>query len=630
MAASTVVEPSLQSFASDAPALAAPRQISPMPQPQSTLPADLQPRPPQSLKSARFAMPAGFDAPPLTGAAALEDERRERERLRADDNASAAPADAAYSLNPAASAMAALRGAPPDLAVSKPADAPTTTALPVDPPHGPIKNTLAAMQIDEPSTNPPSTTTSDDKAPSGASTASTLNNSSVTSQTTASSTNPPPDEISLQSAPSPDRSPSDDVTRTPITAPAASSPVVSRSSTSSSKKHKCPYCETEFTRHHNLKSHLLTHSQEKPYECSTCQAKFRRLHDLKRHTKLHTGERPHTCSKCGRRFARGDALARHNKGPGGCANGRRGSFGDEDGDGNGDDSMDGVVYNDGHRSDSRDEDDVPSRKRRRSEPGAGERRSSLHLAPSSGNGVYRMSSSTYPGTADTANMSRNYSTGSTMMNSPHDASHYPATTAASSYSSQFNGNQTVYGRGNITDSPRHLSPEADSARFAASDPAAFRGRSSSLTSHMQQQQQQYPRPAGRGTPPIPLPPLNHSGPQLPSLDRLTSDSRHNPFASGSPAGVKASLPPYASLPVPDNASTSSGGQRSSSGSMREILSKGSAQPEQAELIEYVRSLEAKVSRLETEVSLLRGPQQPAPSQAQAPQQSQPPPPPPSR
>ncbi|KAI1001683.1 hypothetical protein K3495_g6518 [Podosphaera aphanis] len=101
---------------------------------------------------------------------------------------------------------------------------------------------------------------------------------------------------------------------------------------SAQKKHECPYCETAFTRYHNLKSHLLTHSQEKPYVCQTCSMRFRRLHDLKRHTKLHTGERPHVCLKCNRKFARSDALARHIKGQGGCA-GRRssiGSFGADD------------------------------------------------------------------------------------------------------------------------------------------------------------------------------------------------------------------------------------------------------------------------------------------------------------
>ncbi|KAJ5675789.1 hypothetical protein N7462_008686 [Penicillium macrosclerotiorum] len=128
----------------------------------------------------------------------------------------------------------------------------------------------------------------------------------------------------------------------------------------SAKKHRCPYCATEFTRQHNLKSHLLTHSQEKPFVCQTCQSRFRRLHDLKRHTKLHTGERPHICPKCGRRFARGDALARHNKGQGGCA-GRRasmGSFAPEDDYPDGqhpDDTMDGLVYAEPERMDEEDE-----------------------------------------------------------------------------------------------------------------------------------------------------------------------------------------------------------------------------------------------------------------------------------
>lgn len=86
------------------------------------------------------------------------------------------------------------------------------------------------------------------------------------------------------------------------------------------KKYECPDCPQKFTRQHNLKSHLLIHSQqEKKFTCEMCSSKFRRIHDLKRHLKLHTGERPYLCKKCGRRFARGDALVRHTKASVACS-----------------------------------------------------------------------------------------------------------------------------------------------------------------------------------------------------------------------------------------------------------------------------------------------------------------------
>ncbi|ODQ63604.1 hypothetical protein NADFUDRAFT_47967 [Nadsonia fulvescens var. elongata DSM 6958] len=108
--------------------------------------------------------------------------------------------------------------------------------------------------------------------------------------------------------------------KSPSNFPICSSPVTSPVGVASnSNKHACPICSQSFTRQHNLKSHLLTHSHEKPYTCDTCSSKFRRLHDLKRHLKLHSGERPFGCEKCGRRFARSDALVRHTKGAGNCS-----------------------------------------------------------------------------------------------------------------------------------------------------------------------------------------------------------------------------------------------------------------------------------------------------------------------
>ncbi|KAK9723030.1 hypothetical protein K7432_002238 [Basidiobolus ranarum] len=88
------------------------------------------------------------------------------------------------------------------------------------------------------------------------------------------------------------------------------------------KPYACNQCDQSFSRHHNLKSHYLTHTQERQYQCTICHHYFRRQHDLRRHIKLHTGERPHECEFCGRSFARLDALNRHRKAENGnsCSN----------------------------------------------------------------------------------------------------------------------------------------------------------------------------------------------------------------------------------------------------------------------------------------------------------------------
>ena len=61
--------------------------------------------------------------------------------------------------------------------------------------------------------------------------------------------------------------------------------------TSVSEDLKCPHCSHQFARHHNLKTHLLTHSDSERtvHRCSDCTYRFRRLQDLKRHSKFHTG-----------------------------------------------------------------------------------------------------------------------------------------------------------------------------------------------------------------------------------------------------------------------------------------------------------------------------------------------------
>ncbi|KAJ5825794.1 hypothetical protein N7474_002932 [Penicillium riverlandense] len=295
------------------------------------------------------------------------------------------------------------------------------------------------------------------------------------------------------------------------------------------KRHRCPYCSTEFTRQHNLKSHLLTHSQEKPFVCQTCQSRFRRLHDLKRHTKLHTGERPHICPKCGRRFARGDALARHNKGQGGCA-GRRasmGSFGpdDEYGDGGPDDAMDGLVYAEPERMDEEDERrlNMPSIREHDAQPLP--RSDSLHTHQRS---TYPPIAASRPGAGGLFPPSNNHG-GSVSSTSPTSQTGNNMTFPPAGHHS----GASIFPSSSTNDNPKPLSPNALSSQHEIGA-QSHRAHSPSMAGSLPHPQPSFGRsgqpnhvPSGLG-----LPPPQPGAPQLPPPPGMSSpDSRFGPQAA---------------------------------------------------------------------------------------------------
>jgi len=78
-----------------------------------------------------------------------------------------------------------------------------------------------------------------------------------------------------------------------------------------SKRFQCKQCFNCFSKAHDLKRHLRSHTGEKPYGCSQCSKRFTRSSDLKAHVRGHAGIKPYMCDRCFMAFAKSSSLKMH-------------------------------------------------------------------------------------------------------------------------------------------------------------------------------------------------------------------------------------------------------------------------------------------------------------------------------
>ncbi|GLV35536.1 uncharacterized protein CBL_01315 [Carabus blaptoides fortunei] len=73
------------------------------------------------------------------------------------------------------------------------------------------------------------------------------------------------------------------------------------------KEHVCEECNAQFTKKHQLRSHLYEHTGVAPFSCEYCTSKFVTITDYKKHKRSH---KSYTC-KCGEVFYRWTIFRKH-------------------------------------------------------------------------------------------------------------------------------------------------------------------------------------------------------------------------------------------------------------------------------------------------------------------------------
>lgn len=75
----------------------------------------------------------------------------------------------------------------------------------------------------------------------------------------------------------------------------------------------CEPCDKTFVTTSSYNRHMKVHTEEKPHVCNFCSKSFREAVTLKLHIRCHTGEKPYSCTICLKSFSTKSSWTVHNR-----------------------------------------------------------------------------------------------------------------------------------------------------------------------------------------------------------------------------------------------------------------------------------------------------------------------------